>query len=89
MGLSADGRTLYYAAGAQLDVATLTKVMAQAGAAQAFQLDANNYWVHFAAIRSDGTNLTAEPLLKNMTHADRYLKAYSRDFFYVTTVTRP
>jgi hypothetical protein len=88
LGLSADGRTLYYVAGSQLDVATLTKVMAQAGAAEALQLDANNYWVHFAAIRSDGTNLSAEPLLKAMTHVDRYLKSYNRDFFYVTSAIR-
>jgi hypothetical protein len=89
LGLSADGRTLYYVAGAQLDVATLTKVMAQTGAAEALQLDANNFWVHFAAIRSKGGNLVAESLLKAMTHADRYLKGYSRDFFYVTSAARP
>lgn len=88
LGLSADGRTLYYVAGSQLDVATLTKVMAQTGAAEALQLDANNFWVHFAAIRSDGTSLVAESLLKGMTQAGRYLKSYNRDFFYVTTATR-
>ncbi|MHB8628668.1 MAG: phosphodiester glycosidase family protein [Aggregatilineales bacterium] len=89
LGLSADKRTLYYVAGLQLDVATLTKVMAQAGAAEALQLDVNTFWVHFAAIRSDGSSLVAEPLLKAMKpQADRYLMSYSRDFFYVTTATK-
>lgn len=86
VGLSADGRTLYYVAGAQLDVANLAKVLAQAGAADAFQLDVNNFWVHFAAIHSSGSNLVAEPLFEAMkSEVDRYLKSYSRDFFYITT----
>src|SRR5262249_5079952 len=90
LGLSADGRTLYYVAGPQLDVATLTKVMAQTGAADALQLDVNNFWVHFAAVRSEGSTLVAEPLLSAMKQqVDRYLKSYSRDFFYVTTATHP
>jgi hypothetical protein len=90
LGLSADGRTLYYVAGLQLDVATLARVMAQAGAAEAFELDVNEFWVHFAAIRSNGSNLVAEPLLSAMkSQVDRYLKGFSRDFFYVTTTTRP
>lgn len=86
LGLSADGATLYYVAGLQLDVATLTKVMAQTGATEALQLDVNAFWVHFAAIRSSGSALVAEPLLDAMkSQVDRYLKPYSRDFFYVTT----
>ncbi len=89
LGLSADTRTLYYVAGAQLDVPTLAKVMLQAGASEALQLDVNNFWVHFTAIRSDGSNLLAEPLLQAMkSEVDRYLKGYSRDFFYVTAVSR-
>ena len=90
LGLSADGRSLYYAAGLQLDAATLARVMARAGAAEALELDVNNYWVHFTAIRSDGTSLVAEPLFKAMKlDADRYLKSFSRDFFYITAATRP
>ncbi len=86
IGLSADGRTLYYVAGLQLDVATLARVMARAGATEALQLDVNEFWVHFAAIRSNGATLVAEPLLDAMRpQADRYLKDSSRDFFYVTT----
>lgn len=89
LGLSADGHTLYYVAGPQLDVETLTAVMAETGAAEALELDVNNFWVNFTAIRSDGTNLVAEPLLPDMTdHVDRYLKASTRDFFYVTAGTQ-
>jgi Phosphodiester glycosidase/PKD domain len=90
LGLSADGRTLYYVAGLQLDAATLARVMARTGAAEALELDVNNYWVHFTAIRSDGASLVAEPLFKAMKlDADRYLKSFSRDFFYITAATRP
>jgi hypothetical protein len=86
LGLSADGQTLYYVAGLQFDVATLTKAIAQTGATEALQLDVNAFWVHFAAIRNNGPNLVAEPLLDPMkTQVDRYLKRFSRDFFYVTT----
>lgn len=89
LGLSADGYTLYYVAGLELNAATLAKVMAQTGAAEALELDVNSFWVHFAAIRSNGSSLVAEPLLDAMKlQADRYLKSYSRDFFYVTTVTK-
>jgi hypothetical protein len=78
---------LYYVAGLQLDVATLTKAMAQAGAVEALQLVVNAFWVHFAAIRSNGSSLVAEPLLDAMkAQADRYLKRSSRDFFYVTAL---
>jgi Phosphodiester glycosidase len=88
LGLSADRRTLYYVAGLQLDVPTLAKVMAQVGATEALQLDVNEFWVHFAAIRSDGSILVAEPLLEAMRpQVDRYLKESSRDFFYVTTAS--
>src|SRR5258708_7603620 len=90
LGISAEGRTLYYVAGQELDVPTLAKVMAHIGAAEALQLDVNNFWVHFAAIRSQGSTLVAEPLLDTMKlQVDRYLKSYDRDFFYVTTATRP
>ena len=88
LGMSSDGRTLYFAAGPYVDVKTIAKVMAHTGAAQAMELDVNDYWVNFAAIRSDGTALTAEPLLLGMKKdVDRYLKASPRDFFYVTAAT--
>jgi hypothetical protein len=89
LGLSADGLILYYVAGSQLDVPTLTKVMARTGAAEALQLDVNGFWAHFTAIHSQGSRLLAKPLLKTMSlEVDRYLKASERDFFYVTTATQ-
>ena len=90
LGMSADGNTLYYVVGLQLDAPTLAKAMARAGAAEALELDVNNYWVHFAAIRHAGSSLIAEPLIGAMNlQADRYLKSWSRDFFYITNATRP
>jgi hypothetical protein len=87
LGLSPDG-ILYYIAGTELDVATLAKVVMETGATNAMQLDINNYWVHFTAISSNGSDLQAAPLLKGMnSEVDRYLKAYSRDFFYVTAAS--
>jgi Phosphodiester glycosidase len=89
LGLSADRQTLYYGVGLQLDAPTLAKAMARAGASEALELDVNNYWVHFAAIRRNGPSFMAEPLLSAMNlQADRYLKGWSRDFFYITTVTK-
>ncbi len=85
LALSADGQTLYYIAGPKIDVATLTKVVAQTGATQAMQLDINSFWVNFAAMRAKGPRVSAEPLLPGMAQQpDRYLKGYSRDFFYIT-----
>ncbi len=85
LGLSADRQTLYYIGGPSLDVSTLTKAMAQTGVASAMELDINYFWVHFTAIRTDGSSLTAEPLLAEMKQkVDRYLKLSTDDFFYVT-----
>ncbi len=86
LGISADGRTLYYVAGPSLTLTALAQAMAATGAAQAVQLDINNYWVHFDAFQLDGGGLRAAPLLDAMKRqADsRYLKGFTRDFFYVT-----
>jgi hypothetical protein len=86
LGLSADGRNLYYAAGPSLTLPVLAKTMLAAGAAQAMQLDINPYWTHFDAFVADGVKLRPEPLVPAMGSKaeDRYLKAYARDFFYVT-----
>jgi hypothetical protein len=85
LGLSADGHTLYYVAGPSLNVPALANALAATGAAQAMQLDINNFWVHFDAIQSVGGKLRAAPLLDTMSQSvGRYLQAYPRDFFYVT-----
>ncbi len=87
IGTSADNETLYYFAGSGLTIENLAKVMASAGIAQGMQLDINNYWVHFIAVRDDpnGQRLL-EPLFPDMMKENigRYLDAYSRDFFYIT-----
>jgi prepilin-type processing-associated H-X9-DG protein len=87
LGISADGGTLYYAAGPSLTIPALTRAMAAAGAAQAIQLDINPYWTHFDAFQVDNGTLTPVPLVAAMgaKAADRYLKGFSRDYFYVTT----
>ncbi|MEP7199883.1 MAG: phosphodiester glycosidase family protein, partial [Chloroflexota bacterium] len=83
---SQDGRVLYYAAGDSLIVATLARALLAASAYQAMQLDINNYWVYFGAVKWDGARLNSEPLFDKMKNHDtrRYLNGYSRDFFYVT-----
>ncbi|MBI3762489.1 MAG: phosphodiester glycosidase family protein [Chloroflexi bacterium] len=86
IGISADGHALFYVAGPGLTLPTLAKALADAGAAEAIQLDINNYWVHFDAIQSGAGGLQAVPLLDGMKFDNnRYLKGFSRDFFYVTS----
>lgn len=86
LGLSADGRTLYYAAGPSLTLTSLTRALLVAGAANAIQLDMNDYWVHMDTFTSVGSRLQPQPLLPEMaTQGDRrFLDRYSRDFFYLT-----
>jgi hypothetical protein len=86
LGLSRDGRTLYYLAGPSLSIQTLTDAMQTAGLWTAMQLDINKYWVHFVAIHPVDGQLTCEPLDENAmkVHANRFLVGFSRDFFYIT-----
>lgn len=86
LGLSADGRTLYYFAGPSLNMPSLGRAMLAVGVEQGMLLDINPYWVHFSAMYAleEGT-LASEPLLAKMEHhTDRFLKQYTRDFFYIT-----
>jgi hypothetical protein len=88
VGLSQDGQTLFYFAGSYLTMETLAKVMILARAWEAIQLDINSYWVHFVAVRADGTKLGLEPLFPDMMreNINRYLYAYTRDYFYITAL---
>lgn len=89
LGLSGDGRTLYYFAGPSLNMPALGRAMVAAGVFQGMLLDINPSWVHFTAIRAGAEGPVAEVLLAEMkTHPDRFLRPYSRDFFYVTAVER-
>lgn len=83
VGLSADGKTLYYFCGPSLSMEALAKSMQAARAENAIQLDINTFWVHFVAVHPDG-NL--EALFPDMMKEDigRYLYPYTRDFFYIT-----
>ncbi len=86
IGLSADGKTFYYLCGSSLSMEMLAKSMLAAGMVNGMQLDINNYWVHFVAVRAKDNLLSLEPLFPEMMfeNIDRYLYAYSRDYFYVT-----
>jgi hypothetical protein len=86
LGLSQDGRSLYYAAGDNLVVSALARGLQAAGAYNAMQLDVNNYWVYFGAVKAEGSRFTNETLFDKMKGSDprRYLNGFSRDFFYVT-----
>jgi hypothetical protein len=86
LGLSADGQILYFAAGPSLSMPALAETMLAAGAYNSLLLDINETWVHFAAVREDGEDLVADPLLPEgmSTNPDRYLKQSQRDFFYIT-----
>lgn len=87
LGLSADGRTLYYFAGNSLNMPTLGAAMTAVGVEQGLLLDINPYWVHFTAFIPQGDTLAVDPLFpaEMNHHADRFLRAYQRDFFYITT----
>jgi hypothetical protein len=86
LGMSSDGRVLYYAAGPTLVVSALAQALADAGAEEAMQLDINSFWIHFEVYRAEGTNLRTETLLDTMQDntTPRYLQSSDRDFFYIT-----
>ena len=87
MAISADGATLYYLAGDKMTMEDLANSMEAVGAANGIQLDINNYWVNFVALRSQAGQIVAEPLLPDLMkeNLDRYLYPYTRDYFYITT----
>ncbi len=87
LGISQDGKVLYYAAGFDLTLPVLARAVQDAGAWQAMQLDINNYYVHFEAIHFNAQGKPqAATLLDQMQGPGdrRYLTIESRDFFYVT-----
>jgi hypothetical protein len=86
LGISQDGKVLYYFAGPSLTMPILAKAMQDAGAYQAMQLDINNTKVYFSSFKFDNGQWAAMPLLpQNMTtDINRFLGASLRDFFYIT-----
>jgi len=91
LGLSADGRILYYFAGPSLHMPSLAQTMLAVGVEQGMLLDINPSWVQFSAITAQAEELVATPLLADMPHPDRYLNryGYQRDFFYLTMLNHP
>jgi hypothetical protein len=86
VGLSADRKTLYYAAGASMTISSLAQALKAAGVDAAIQLDINYYWVLFCTIRFDKNTPTALSLWTDMKdNVNRYLHASPRDYFYLTT----
>jgi hypothetical protein len=85
IGISADGKTLYYFAGPNMMMPVLASAMEAVGVQNGMQLDINNYWVHFTAIKDQGGKNIPDPLFPDDMKADvgRYLTRYPRDFFYV------
>ena len=84
LGLSADGKTLYYLGGPYLTLPVLAQAMADTGAANGIQLDINGYWVMFDAIQATAGGLQAVPVMDGMKNDGRYLRTFDRDFFYLT-----
>ena len=87
LAISQDGKTLYYFAGDYIDVSGLAKAMQTVNPQTAMQLDINNFWVHFTSFKDNNGRFATEALFpKEMAASlDRFLFAYSRDFFYITT----
>ena len=61
----------------------LAAAMADTGAANAVQLDINNYWVEYDTLHLDNGALTSGPLMDGMKNDSRYLHPFERDFFYL------
>ncbi len=60
--------------------------MADVGVWTAMQLDINNYWVHFDAMRDQDGQIIPDPLFSTEMNQNskRFLSQYARDFFYIT-----
>jgi hypothetical protein len=85
IGISPDGKTFYYFAGPNMMMPILAAAMQAVDVKSGLQLDINNYWVHFTAIRDQAGKITPDPLFPDDMKVDagRYLQKYPRDFFYV------
>ncbi len=86
LGMSADGRYLFYAVGASLTVESLARALQAAGAYEAMQLDINTVYTRFVTYYpAAGNRLVANKLLLQMAATyNQFLIPYDRDFFYLT-----
>ncbi len=86
LGITKDGRYLIYAVGSTT-VARLAQALQNAGAYNAMQLDINRPFAHFVTYNpfNNPKHLIPVRLLDQMTNDPTlYVKAHSRDFFYLT-----
>ncbi len=85
LGLSEDERYLIYAVGNGTTVQFLAEALQKAGAANAMQLDINQYYAHFVTYSQGSGHPQAERLLEQMIDERQlYLTPSPRDFFYLT-----
>ena len=85
IGISADGAVLYYVAGDALILPRLASAFVMLDVAYAMQLDINAVYVRFDTFQASPAGLVATPLLEAMKgERQRYLRPWSRDFFYLT-----
>jgi hypothetical protein len=84
VGLSKDGRTLYFVAGPSLTIESLAAAMLRAGIWQGFQLDINHAWTIFDKIVVKKGKLGVQALMDGMHDDERMIQGYKRDFFYLT-----
>jgi hypothetical protein len=92
IGLSADGRTLFYALGVEASPKQLATGLLAAGATFAAQLDINWNWTRFLLFGADAAGKPrVNASLAEVEHTSRdYVETPSkRDFFYLVARTAP
>jgi hypothetical protein len=82
LGVDAHGNLLYAAANYQT-VESLAKVLRQAGAVRALELDINEDWTSFISYRGPGGHSPSNLLPEMFRSPERYLVPDERDFFAV------
>jgi hypothetical protein len=86
LGLSADGRTLFYAAGESLTARRLAEALVAAGASNVAELDVNWSFERFLTYAPVNGHLAEDVLLNGMIYQPgMYVsRPAQRDFFYLT-----
>ncbi len=82
LGIDAHGNLMYAAANYQT-VESLAKVLRQAGAVRAIELDINEDWTSFISYRHPGGREPSNLLPEMFRSPERYLSPDERDFFAV------
>jgi Phosphodiester glycosidase len=84
VGIRKDG-TLIFVVGASMSVPTLAKIMHDAGAVRAMELDINKAWTNFITYSHPGKGVAVPRMLTKDEHPNpyRYLQPSSRDFVAV------